>query len=98
MSSNHMTEMEILLKFVPGQIIGHRLFNVASRWRITMLSPYSGRTYRNYRIHALPVRLNSGDRESTRRCTTCGQDGCSVFTQLDKVTLYDEEGNTYDVP
>jgi len=90
MSSNRMTEMEILLKFVPGQIIGHRLFDVASRWRITMLSSHG--------IHVLPVRLFGMDKVSTRRCVTCGQDGCSIFVQLDNIILYDEEGNTNDVP
>jgi hypothetical protein len=98
MSSNRMTEMEILLKFVPGQIIGHSMFDVASRWRITMLSSYSGDSGHPYRIHVLSVRLFGMDKVSTRRCTTCGQDGCSVFVQFDNIILYDEEGNTNDVP
>lgn len=89
-----MTEMEILLKFVPGQIIGHSLFNVASRWRITMLS-YGEDADRLYRIHSQPVRLFGTDRVSVRNCNICGQEGCSVFRQLDMVILYDEEGNTY---
>jgi hypothetical protein len=86
-----MTDMEALMRFVPGQIVGHTMFDDHSRWRVTMVAGPSG----DYRIHVLPICLTGADRPSTRVCTSCGQEGCSIFTQLDKIILYDEKGNRY---
>lgn len=84
-----MTEIEALLKFVPGQLIGHHYFSEVDRWRISHVS------YNKHRqLVILFVTPVAGEYVTRARTYPKYGADCMSFEQLGQVYLIDEEQET----